>query len=120
MQKAEIALYGLAEALLGPLPSLTRRLREGGGTPFADSTLWSPKTKPGSDHGMSAARRTLDPFRPTYVGAGGGPAVAGGESGKGASGWGAVHRKRATEEERRARVATGWSNVHRARAVSAP
>lgn len=60
-----IALNQLLESVGGPL-STVRRLREGGGTPFADSTVLSPRVKPGSSH-MSAARRTFDPFRPTYL-----------------------------------------------------
>lgn len=67
MEKVAIALYSLAESTGGPLPSLVRRLREHGETPYAGSTFWSPKTKPGTSHGMSALQRTLDPFRPTYV-----------------------------------------------------
>jgi hypothetical protein len=49
-----------------PLLSTTQRLREGGGTPYATSNVISPKTKPGSKY-MSGARRTFDPFRPTYL-----------------------------------------------------
>jgi hypothetical protein len=121
LEKLAIALNGLAESTAGPLPSLIRRLREGGATPFADSTVFSPKTKPGSSHGMSAARRTLDPLRPTYVGGGAPSVVQGGASSSpAASGWGAVHAHRNAAQERRQRVASGWANVHRARGVSVP
>jgi hypothetical protein len=65
-QKVLIALNSALESTAGPYPSMVRRLREGGGTPYADSTVIAPKTKPGSKH-MSGARRTFDPFRPTYL-----------------------------------------------------
>jgi hypothetical protein len=64
-QKAEIALNSLFEAMV-PLVAQGRRLREGGGTAYANSTVFSPKAKPGTSH-MSALRRTFDPFRPTYL-----------------------------------------------------
>lgn len=72
-QLAGIVANSAAESFL-PLVAQIRRLREGGGTPYADSNVFSPKTKPGSSH-MSAVRRTLDPFRPTYLR--GGPASGG-------------------------------------------
>jgi hypothetical protein len=53
-----------------PYLSNIRRLQEHGETAFADSTAWHPRSKPGTSHGMSAARRVLDPFRPTYLSAG--------------------------------------------------
>jgi hypothetical protein len=68
--KAAVAGNELAEALV-PYLSQIRRLREHGETALSTSTALSPKTKPDSSHGMSAARRTFDPFRPTYVRAGG-------------------------------------------------
>jgi hypothetical protein len=68
---AKIAAYNLFEAV-APYVSTGRRLREGGETAFADSTFWSPKTKPGTSHGQSALERTFSPFRPTYLHAGGG------------------------------------------------
>lgn len=52
---------------LVPLIAMIRRLQEGGGTSYANSTVFSPKAKPESSHGMSALDRTLNPFRPTYV-----------------------------------------------------
>jgi hypothetical protein len=55
-----------------PYLSTGRRLLEHGETPFAGSTILHPSTKPGTSHGMSAARRTFDPFRPTYLRKGGG------------------------------------------------
>jgi hypothetical protein len=54
-----------------PYLSNIRRLQEHGETAFADSTVLRPKSKPGTSHGMSAARRVLDPFRPTYLTAAG-------------------------------------------------
>lgn len=50
-----------------PLLAMGRRLQEGGGTAYANSTVLSPKVKPETSHGMSAVDRTLNPFRPTYV-----------------------------------------------------
>jgi hypothetical protein len=67
LDKAEIAINSFFEAM-APLLAIGRRLRERGGTGYADSTIVSPKVKPGSSH-MSAVRRTLDPFRPTYLNA---------------------------------------------------
>lgn len=64
-QELGIALNALAEAMV-PYVATVRRLREGGGTGYADSTAVSPKVKPGTSH-MSAPRRTFDPFRPTYL-----------------------------------------------------
>lgn len=64
-QKAEVAVNSLIEALV-PLVAQARRLREGGGTAYANSTLISPKVKPGSSH-MSALERTFSPIRPTYL-----------------------------------------------------
>jgi len=52
---------------MGPGVALGRRLREHGETAYATSTLISPKTKKGTSHRMSAARRVFDPFRPTYL-----------------------------------------------------
>jgi hypothetical protein len=68
-QKLKVAGNSLAEALV-PYLANARRLREHGETAFADSTLLHPRTKPGTSHGMSAAERVLDPFRPTYLSAG--------------------------------------------------
>jgi hypothetical protein len=68
-QKGKIAFNSLLEALV-PYLSNARRLQEHGETAFADSTVLHPRTKPGTSHGMSAARRVLDPFRPTYLTAG--------------------------------------------------
>jgi hypothetical protein len=73
-QKLLIAGNSLAEATV-PYLAQARRLQEHGETAFADSTVLSPKTKPGSSHGMSAARRVFDPFRPTFLSSGGGASV---------------------------------------------
>jgi hypothetical protein len=64
-QLAGIVANTAAESFL-PLVAQARRLREGGGTGYANSNLFSPKVKPDSKH-MSAVRRTFDPFRPTYL-----------------------------------------------------
>jgi hypothetical protein len=65
MDKLKVAVNAGLEASV-PWLAMSRRLREGGGTPYGNSTVLSPKTKPGSSH-MSAVRRTFDPTRPTYV-----------------------------------------------------
>lgn len=80
-QKVGAGFNSLAEGFV-PYLSTLRRLREHGETPLSTSTAWSPKTKPGTSHGMSALRRTFDPFRPTYLRAAGGTArpVPGGRS----------------------------------------
>lgn len=67
--KAKIGANEILEALV-PYLSNARRLQEHGETAYADSTVLSPKTKPGTSHGMSAARRVFDPFRPTYLSSG--------------------------------------------------
>jgi hypothetical protein len=72
--KFAVAGNELAEALI-PYLAQARRLRERGETALPTSNILSPKTKPGTSHGMSALRRTFDPFRPTYVKAGGGGAA---------------------------------------------
>lgn len=78
-QRLGIALYGLAESNT-PYLSQARRVREGGGTAYAGSTILDPDTKPGTVRGQGGARgglnRTLNPLRPTYLGAGGSTPVA--------------------------------------------
>jgi len=69
-QLAGIAANQLAESFVPGL-AIGRRLREGGSTSFANSTVFSPKVKPGTKHGQSAVRRTFDPFRPIYLKSGG-------------------------------------------------
>lgn len=64
--RVAVAANSLLEAFV-PFLATGRRLQEGGGTAYADSTILSPKTKPGTAHGMSALRRTFDPFRPVYM-----------------------------------------------------
>jgi hypothetical protein len=61
-----LALNAAGESFL-PLTQIVRRVREGGATPYDDSTVLSPKTKPGTDHG-SAADRILNPVRPIRLG----------------------------------------------------
>lgn len=65
-QKIMIALNAALESG-APYASTVRRLQEHGETAWPTSNLLHPKTKPGTGHGMSAARRTFDPFRPTYL-----------------------------------------------------
>lgn len=74
-QTISIAANSLAESMI-PYLAMGRRLREKGSTAYSNSTILSPKIKPGTSHGMSAARRTLDPFRPTYLRARGGQVVS--------------------------------------------
>jgi hypothetical protein len=64
-EKVSAALYGLLEAMT-PYIGQARRVREGGGTAYAGSTVWDPDVKPGTDF-MSGWRRTFDPLRPTYL-----------------------------------------------------
>jgi hypothetical protein len=61
-----IALYSALESMT-PGVAQARRLREGGETAYSNSTLWNPKTKPGTSRGMSAFERTYSPLRPTYL-----------------------------------------------------
>lgn len=65
-QKLGTALNSAAESMI-PGIAMARRLQEGGGTSYANSNVFSPKSKPETSHGMSAVDRTLNPFRPTYV-----------------------------------------------------
>jgi hypothetical protein len=64
--RVPVAANSLAEALL-PYLAQARRLREHGETAYSTSNVFSPKTKPGTSHGRSAATRTLWPFNPTYL-----------------------------------------------------
>lgn len=75
-RKLWLALYTLAEGAV-PGVQIARRIREKGATPFDDSTVFSPKTKPGTAR-TGAADRILNPLRPTYLSASGGgpPATA--------------------------------------------
>ncbi len=61
-----IAAYQGLESMV-PLVSIIRRLQEGGETALPTSTVWDPKTKPGSSYGQSALQRVFDPFRPIYL-----------------------------------------------------
>jgi hypothetical protein len=61
-----IAVWQGIESLV-PYVSTVRRLQEGGGTAYANSTVLSPKTKPGSSH-TNAPTRTFWPFNATYLG----------------------------------------------------
>lgn len=69
-QMAWLGGYDMLEAVV-PYVSWARRLREHGETAYADSTVVSPRTKPGTSHGQSAVDRTFNPLRPTYLGGGG-------------------------------------------------
>ncbi len=68
-QRLWLALNALVEGS-APGVSILRRAQEGGGTGFDDSTVFSPKVKPGTKRG-GAADRILNPLRPTYLGGGG-------------------------------------------------
>lgn len=61
----QMAANSLLEGVL-PGVQIARRVREGGATPYDNSFLWSPKTKPGSKT-TSAGNRILNPLRPTYL-----------------------------------------------------
>lgn len=69
-QRAVMALYTILEGTV-PLVSIGRRLQERGETPYDDSRVWDPKSKPGTvgtKPGIGpAARRVFDPFRSTKV-----------------------------------------------------
>lgn len=65
LQTLGIAANSLLEALIPGL-AYGRRLREGGGTAYANSTALSPQVKPGTSH-QSAVNRTFNPFRETYL-----------------------------------------------------
>lgn len=64
-ERVPIAVNQLLEALVPGL-STARRLKEGGGTGYANSNILEAHTKPGSSH-ESALSRTLNPARPTYL-----------------------------------------------------
>jgi hypothetical protein len=61
-----MALYATGETVLPGL-QLGRRLQEHGETPWDNSFIWSPKTKPDTSHGSSAFERVFNPLRPTYL-----------------------------------------------------
>lgn len=63
-----MALYSALESAV-PGIAIGRRLQEHGESPFDDSTIFAPKTKPGTGYGGSAVNRILNPVRPTYLGA---------------------------------------------------
>lgn len=64
-QKVEIAINSFLEGIIPGLAT-TRRLEEGGGTGYGNSTALSPKVKPLTKHG-SAFERTFNPFQPVYL-----------------------------------------------------
>jgi hypothetical protein len=64
--RLQLALYSMLEGYL-PAAQIARRLRERGDTGYSDSTFWSPKGKPGTSHGRSAAGRIFNPFEETYL-----------------------------------------------------
>jgi hypothetical protein len=70
LEKLALGAYSAIEAGV-PLVSTIRRLREGGATAYGNSTVVTPRTKPGTKH-TSALNRTFNPFRPTYLNTSGG------------------------------------------------
>jgi hypothetical protein len=64
--RAMMALYAAFESVI-PFMQITRRLREKGDTGYDDSTAFSPKGKPDTAHGRSAAERIFNPVSPTYL-----------------------------------------------------
>lgn len=64
-KKLWLAIYTLAEGAV-PGVQIIRRVREKGATPYDDSTVFSPKVKPGTAS-SGAADRILNPLRPTYL-----------------------------------------------------
>jgi hypothetical protein len=107
LPKAGVAGNELAEALV-PYLSQIRRLREHGETALSTSTALHPRTKPDTSHGMSARRRTFDPFRPTYVRAdsGEGECAVGVRSRRSCGRSGSFTRGRARRLRRRALIWT--------------
>lgn len=77
-KRTGLAMYSLLESAV-PGIAIARRLQENGETPFDDSYIWNPRSKPGTSYGSSAANRVLNPFRPTRLGAptGGGEGIRG-------------------------------------------
>lgn len=72
-KRAALALYSIMESTVFGA-GLARRLQEGGESPFDDSTLFAPRTKPGSAFGapsktpvVNAANRVFNPVKPTYL-----------------------------------------------------
>jgi hypothetical protein len=59
-QRTFMALYALAESTF-PGVAIGRRLQERGETPFDDSTVWSPKTKPGIGSWEAGVRGRAEP-----------------------------------------------------------
>jgi hypothetical protein len=74
--KASMAVNSLLEAFV-PVLGIARRVEEGGSTPYDNSTVLSPKTKPGTKVPGGAANRILNPVRPTALKARGGETVTG-------------------------------------------
>lgn len=64
--RAQMAAYSLFESIV-PFTQIVRRLRENGGTGYDDSTALSPKAKPNTAHGRSAASRIFVPWSPTFL-----------------------------------------------------
>jgi hypothetical protein len=69
-QKAVMAMYAGLESVLPGL-SIARRLQERGETSDPRSTVWAPKSKPGTAHGPTgigaALNRVFNPVRPVYL-----------------------------------------------------
>lgn len=68
-KKLWLALNAIVESAV-PGVQIARRIREKGATPFDDSSVLTPRTKPGTAR-SGAADRILNPLRPVYVGGAG-------------------------------------------------
>lgn len=66
--RAAMAAYSLFESAV-PFMQIARRMQEHGETGFDDSTVFAPRTKPGTASGRSAADRIFNPVSPTYLAA---------------------------------------------------
>jgi hypothetical protein len=64
--RISMAINALLEAFV-PVLGIARRVREGGSTPWDNSTLASPKTKPGTRVKGGAANRILNPARSSPI-----------------------------------------------------
>jgi hypothetical protein len=64
--RASMAFNALLEAFV-PVVGIGKRVREGGATGWDNSTIWDPKTKPGTRVPGGAANRILNPVRKSPI-----------------------------------------------------